>query len=134
MSMPSDSKQDSASTEPPVTLDEQAIQAATQLQRQEAAYRTKALRLYIDGKGCDGFVYGVTFDDRDERDIAWLAGSITVVIDPDTLEFLNGARVTFVDDERGRGFLVENPRHRDYRGKFYKRRDWREKLEARRQT
>jgi iron-sulfur cluster assembly accessory protein len=86
------------------------------------------LRVYIEGKGCDGFYYGVAFDDeRRVDDTEFEVGGLTVVIDKDSLSFMEGSEVIWVDDERGKGFLVENPRQRAYRGKFYKRKEWQAK-------
>lgn len=113
-----------------VRLDSQALSAAKHLQQTEQDYADLPLRLYLDGKGCDGFYYGVTFDSLREGDLVFQQDTITIVVDPDTLEFVKGSTITWVDDERGKGFLVENPRHRKFRGKFYKKRAWQERLAA----
>jgi iron-sulfur cluster insertion protein len=112
---------------PPVILSPEALTEAERL-AQEPAHQGQALRIYIDGKGCDGFYYGVAFDQTGARDVAFQQGSLTLVVDPDSLQFLEGSTVAWVDDERGRGFLVENPRHRQFRGKFYKKSAWVERL------
>jgi iron-sulfur cluster insertion protein len=111
-----------------ITLSEAAIVAAKKLQSDEPAYQGKAVRVYLDGKGCDGFFYGVTFDDADESDHRFDQSGLTVVVDPDTLQFVTDSTVDWVDDERGRGFLVENPHHKRFRGKFFKRKSWQEAL------
>ena len=87
-----------------------------------------ALRSYIDGKGCDGFFYGVAFDTRGERDMAYEQDGLPMLVDPESLRFMYGSSVSWVDDERGRGFLVENPNHRRFRGKFFKKAAWKDKL------
>lgn len=98
----------------------------------------EVLRVYLEGKGCDGFTYGVSFDNQSDNDLVFpQAGdnySIDLVCDPDSYNFLKGAVITFVDDERGRGYLVENPRHKRYRGKFYKKKVWQKRLEEKRQS
>lgn len=87
-----------------------------------------ALRCYIEGKGCDGFFYGVAFDQRGPRDLIYEQDGFPMVVDPESLRFMHGASVEWVDDERGRGFLVNNPNHKRYRGKFYKKSAWKDKL------
>ncbi len=115
-------------TAPPLTFTPEAAAEAERLARDEAAYRDKPLRVYIDGKGCDGFYYGVAFDERLPEDLAFPLGSLTVVVDTGSLPFLTGASVTWVNDERGRGFLVEHPDAKRFRGKFFKKKAWQEKL------
>lgn len=92
----------------------------------------KNLRVYIEGKGCDGFYYGVAFDSFQEEDhlvsLEHDGDILEVLIDKDSAQFLIGSTITWVDDERGKGFLVENPRHKKFRGKFYKKKSWKERL------
>lgn len=110
----------------PVVLTNRALTEARNLaQRQE---KPQPLRVYIDGKGCDGFYYGVSFDDRTSEDIAWQQDGIELIIDAESLRYMRGSSVDWVDDERGRGFLVDNPQHRKYRGKFYKRKSWQQEF------
>ncbi len=113
---------------PQITLTAPAMAAAQALQAENTAFSGLSLRLYLDGKGCDGFYYGVTFDAATAEDHHFSQGDIDVVVDSDTLEFVAGSTITWVDDERGKGFLVENPRHRQFRGKFYKRSVWQDRL------
>ena len=113
---------------PNITLTSDAMIAALGLQRTEPAYHGLPLRLYIEGKGCDGFYYGVTFAPREPEDVAIMQGDLELVIDQRSLEFMDGSTIEWVNDERGTGFLVNNPNHTRYRGKFYKRKSWQEKL------
>lgn len=115
-----------------IFFSEEAIKNAIELQKSQPQWHKLPLRLYIEGKGCDGFYYGVSFDEaqaEDQRFPQVLAGqSIDLVVDPETLKFTTGSQIVWVDDERGKGFLVENPRHRKFRGKFFKRSNWEQKL------
>ncbi len=92
------------------------------------------LRLYIEGKGCDGFTYGVSFDLAQAGDVHFPQFDdkqdkiVDLVIDPDTIKYVNGSTINWIDDERGKGFLVENPLHKKFRGKFFKREGWEQKL------
>src|SRR5690242_9114411 len=97
---------------PFATFTDGAIATAVKLAGENPEYVGKPLRLYLAGKGCDGFEYGVAFDEHLEGDITQNAGPILVVVDGAALEFIQGSTVDWVDDERGKGFLIENPNHK----------------------
>lgn len=105
-----------------------AEQQAIRLQAEQHGSGSKSLRLYLEGKGCDGFTYGVAFDDPSDDDVRISFGAVEVIVDPETMVFVKGSSIDWVDDERGRGFLVENPHQRKYRGKFFKRQSWQDRL------
>ena len=60
--------------------------------------------------------------------------NINIVVDPDTYTFCKGSVIEWVDDDRGQGFLVENPNHKKFRGKFYKRQSWQKALTEKQKT
>ena len=97
---------------------------------QELNENNLPLRLYLAGKGCDGFYYGVSFDSANGDDMHFQQGGVEIIVDPATLEFVSDSTIDWVSDERGTGFLVSNPKHRQYRGKFYKRPKWQSRLVA----
>lgn len=111
-----------------VRLNDEALTQALELARSEPAYHGLPLRVYLEGKGCDGFYYGVSFADRIDGDLTFAHQGLDVVVDRDSFRFLMGAVVTWIDDERGRGFLVVNPHHKRFRGKFFKRKAWQDAL------
>lgn len=116
----------------PVTLTDSATRKALELQTENPEWAGKPMRVYLAGKGCDGFNYGVTFDDAVPADLRLDTGNLSVVVDPDSVPFVEGATIDWVDDERGKGFLVTNPNHSKFKGKFFKRPQWRERLEEKR--
>lgn len=111
-----------------VTFSPEALKEAEHLAATEPAYKDLPLRVYIEGKGCDGFYYGVAFGAEEPDDTKITQGSLTIVVDKDSLQFLDESTVIWVDDERGRGFLVENPHQKKFRGKFFKKKVWQERL------
>lgn len=114
-----------------IILTEAAIQATTKLMAENAEYRQRSLRLYLAGKGCDGFDYGVSFDDPETGDQVFTIGeSLKLLCDERSFEFVKGSTIDWVDDERGRGYVVSNPNHRKFRGKFYKKESWKTRLTA----
>ena len=85
--------------------------AARQI-RQQLAKRGKGLGLRVGVKkvGCSGFAY--TFDYADEvrpGDRLFETHDAKVVVDADTLSFLDGARLDFVKDGFKQVFKFDNP-------------------------
>lgn len=80
--------------------------------RTQLAQRGKGLGLRIGVKrvGCSGFAY--TFDFADEvrtDDAAFESNDATVVVDADSLPFLDGSRIDFVKDGLKQMFTFDNP-------------------------
>ena len=113
-----------------IRLTNNALAKAKEL-RKTPSNEDMSLRLYLEGKGCDGFYYGVTFDNEESNDLVGIQEGLPIIVDPETYLFCKGSEIEWVDDERGAGFLVNNPQHRKFRGKFYKRSAWQEALEKR---
>lgn len=111
-----------------IELTQEALVEAKKLAESDPAHHGLPLRVYIEGKGCDGFYYGVAFDPEQSGDTVFMQGDLKIVVDQDSLRFIDGSTVVWVDDERGRGFLVENPRQKKFRGKFYKKKAWMDEL------
>ena len=115
--------------EPALILTDPARSAAKQLQAEVSDYLGKDLRIYLAGKGCDGFDYGIAFDDRETDDIVVpLNEAFALLCDKKTMEFVCGSTIDWVDDSRGRGFVVNNPNHKKFRGKFFKKSEWKSRL------
>jgi len=114
-----------------IQFSEKAKAQVPLLQKSNPEWSEKAIRIYLSGKGCDGFDYGVCFDNVESSDQVVKFDGFEVAIDPDTLQFVEGSVIDWVDDERGQGFLVENPNHKKFRGKFFKKKEWKEKLVSR---
>lgn len=68
------------------------------------------LRLAIEGGGCAGFQYRFGLADAVEADdaVATCDGA-TLVVDPVSLDLVQGARVDFVQSLGGAAFRVDNP-------------------------
>ena len=75
-----------------------------------AADQGQALRIAVEGGGCSGFQYGFTFDEKvNEGDMTIEKDSVTLVVDPMSLQYLVGGTVDYVDGLEGSRFLVDNP-------------------------
>lgn len=111
-----------------LSLTPEAVAAAYRIKKEVPEYVDLPMRIYIEGKGCDGFYYGVSFDERKSDDLSQEQDGLIIIIDRQSFRFMHGSVVNWVDDERGQGFLVENPNQRKFRGKFFKRKIWQERL------
>jgi iron-sulfur cluster assembly accessory protein len=68
------------------------------------------LRVAIQGGGCSGFQYGLGFDrGAVEGDLEFEQHGVTVVVDPFSAPYLQGARVDYVDSIQQSGFAIDNP-------------------------
>lgn len=56
------------------------------------------LRVYVTGGGCSGFQYGFTFDEKvNEGDMTIEKESVTLVVDPMSLQYLVGGTVDYIE-------------------------------------
>lgn len=72
-------------------------------------YQGKAFRVFITGGGCSGMRYEFGFDDAKDDDETWDVEGQAIAVDPVSLPYLRGAKVDYVSDFRGEGFVVDNP-------------------------
>ena len=92
-----------------VNVTSNAVQAIQELMNEKNLIGY-AFRLFIAGKSCSGYQYGMSLDDSiSETDSSIEISGIKVVVDKDSLEYIKGSNLDFIDDERGKGFLIENP-------------------------
>jgi len=70
-----------------------------------------ALRVYVAGGGCCGVQFGMALDNMTrENDMTFESGGIKVLVDDQSIHYLRGAKIDFVNDPvRGAGFLVDSP-------------------------
>jgi len=69
-----------------------------------------ALRLYVQGGGCSGLTYGMSFDKQESGDeVAYAEGGLTVVVDRASAGLLDGLKVDFLLGLEQSGFKIVNP-------------------------
>jgi len=91
-----------------LTLSSKAAQQVRDILSKEQS-DTLALRVYVAGGGCSGLQYGMALDDPMEGDITVNYDGIRVVVDPESIRFIEGAEIDYVDSLMGAGFTVNNP-------------------------
>jgi iron-sulfur cluster assembly accessory protein len=68
------------------------------------------LRLSVDGGGCAGFTYKFALAEAvDGDDTIAETDGVKLVVDPMSLELVQGSAVDFVEDLGGAAFKVQNP-------------------------
>jgi iron-sulfur cluster assembly accessory protein len=69
-----------------------------------------ALRLYVQGGGCSGLTYGMSFDKLETGDdVAFRDQALTVVVDHASAPLLEGVKVDFLLGLEQSGFKIYNP-------------------------
>lgn len=88
---------------------------------QEEGNPALSLRVFISGGGCSGFQYGFTFDDAmaeddtvveknvEEDDGEAGSGTVRLLVDPMSFQYLVGAEIDYKEDVTGQQFIIRNP-------------------------
>src|SRR5262249_23816433 len=95
---------------PVVSLTEAAAAHAQSVQATQPDYAGKSLRVYIEGGGCSGLQYGMTFDDKREGDLIVESFGVTVLVDPVSADYLRGSTIDYSDALTGGGYKITNPK------------------------
>lgn len=76
----------------------------------EKQAKPAVLRLSVEGGGCSGFQYKFEMADAPEGDDAISeTDGVRLVVDPISLDLVNGCTVDYVESLGGAAFRVENP-------------------------
>jgi iron-sulfur cluster assembly accessory protein len=67
------------------------------------------LRVGVRGGGCSGFQYALALDERGEGDQVFEYAGIPVIVDPASLQYVDGSEVDYTESLMGSGFEVNNP-------------------------
>ena len=91
-----------------ITLTEKAaMKVKVQLMNRD---RGHGIRIGVRTTGCSGFTYGFTFDeDQNEDDFLIEKGTVRVLIDEMSYQYLVGATIDYIEDIRGSQFSITNP-------------------------
>jgi iron-sulfur cluster assembly protein len=68
------------------------------------------LRLAVNPGGCSGFSYGMGLDDQESaEDVHLDVKGLKVVVDKESVRFLNGLEIDFQESGMSGGFTINNP-------------------------
>jgi iron-sulfur cluster assembly accessory protein len=92
-----------------VSVSEKARQKAIDLLR-ERELTDGLLRVFVMGGGCSGVQYGMALSqEADEDDTVLSLGKLNLVVDSQSLPFVHGAQIDFMEEDLKSGFTITNP-------------------------
>lgn len=86
--------------------------AASKLQAliAEKGDASTGLRVFVSGGGCSGMQYGMSIESEvREYDEVFESEGIKLIVDANSLMYLAGSKVDYVDNLMGGGFAIDNP-------------------------
>jgi|TARA_B110000261_G_scaffold122266_1_gene136421 iron-sulfur cluster insertion protein len=93
----------------PVNFTDNAVNKVKALIEEEGTPDLK-LRVFVSGGGCSGFQYGFTFEESvNDDDTQVTKDTVTLLIDPMSLQYLTGAEIDYQDNVQGSQFVIKNP-------------------------
>lgn len=93
----------------PVNFTDNAVKKVKELIDDEGTPDLK-LRVFVSGGGCSGFQYGFTFEETEnDDDTKVIKDTVTLLIDPMSLQYLTGAEIDYQDNVQGSQFVIKNP-------------------------
>ncbi len=77
---------------------------------QEEEDPQQMLRVFVTGGGCSGFQYGFKFEKcAEDDDTRVTRGGVTLLVDPISLQYLQGAEIDYKESVEGAQFVIRNP-------------------------
>ncbi len=93
-----------------VSLTPAAAEVVRGLLKERNLDESYALRIYVAGRTCSGYQYGMALDNNpQESDSVFESEGLRILVDEQSILYMAGVHVDYIDDERGKGFLIENP-------------------------
>jgi iron-sulfur cluster insertion protein len=92
-----------------ITITENATTKISDILAEENNPKAK-IRVFVQGGGCSGMQYGFTIDEeQNEDDFEIPAGSMSVLVDSISAQYLTNANIDYVEDLSGSQFKISNP-------------------------
>ena len=79
------------------------------LASQGADTSSAGLRVGVRGGGCSGFQYNLAFDEQRDGDAIFEHSGLRLLVDNQSLPYVDGSTIDYVDSLQGAGFQVNNP-------------------------
>jgi len=79
------------------------------LEEKDFSPEEKGLRLFVEKGGCAGLSYAMQIAAGDPEDVVIEKGGVRVFVDRESLDYLDGCRLDYVDALNDAGFKIENP-------------------------
>lgn len=92
-----------------IQLTESALQHLRQLLDEKAAPEGSGLRVAVEKGGCAGMQYSMRIGEPQAGDQIFDHGGVALIVDAESLSYLDGCRIDYVDALHDAGFKIENP-------------------------
>lgn len=109
-------------------ITDSAVRQIQLMQMNDYTLEGLEFRIKIGGKGCGGFTYDTGFSEKHEDDLIitksypLIGFELKILMDPFTAFYTQEATLDYLLDTSSNeeGFVVNNAREREHKGKFYK--------------
>jgi iron-sulfur cluster assembly accessory protein len=92
-----------------VTMTDIAAEKVRVFMEGQTAEGDIGLRVGVKGGGCSGFQYALALDEQRDDDHVFDAAGVRVLVDPASLQYVEGSTVDYTENFVGSGFEVSNP-------------------------
>lgn len=93
--------------------DKAALKIKTLLAQEQKSTEEFGLRLGVMGGGCSGMQYQMEFDTPRPDDQVIAHDGARVLVDPRSLQYLDGTQLDYVESLMGAGFKMINPNEKE---------------------
>ncbi|MEI6535637.1 MAG: iron-sulfur cluster assembly accessory protein [Verrucomicrobiaceae bacterium] len=92
-----------------ITVSDSAVKHLRELLQSKSAPVGTGLRLKVHRGGCAGMEYVMKLDAPGENDRIFEQDSVRVIVDPESLVFLDQSQIDYSDSLSDAGFKIHNP-------------------------
>jgi iron-sulfur cluster assembly accessory protein len=92
-----------------ILLTENAAQHLRHLLELKNAPSSSGLRVRVEKGGCAGWQYTMSVDEAQPLDQVFHQHGVHLIVDPESLSFLNNSQIDYIESLNDSGFRVENP-------------------------
>src|SRR3954462_3968985 len=92
-----------------ITLSEKGAEKVQEFLAGQDSPSVTGLRVGVRGGGCSGFQYLLAFDEKREGDTVFDDQGISLLVDTDSIPYVQGSTIDYVESLQGAGFQVNNP-------------------------
>ena len=92
-----------------LTITPKAAEKIQDFIKAEESIKGKSLRLKVAPSGCAGYEYKIAFDDKGASDKVLPQNGFDVIVDAESLKFVEQATIDYAEDETSSGFRIKNP-------------------------
>ena len=95
-----------------LTITPQAIEKIGSFYKNDDSTKGKCLRLSLKETGCAGYEYIFAFDEKKDGDTVVSQNGFELVVDKNSIGFVQDAVVDYHEDAMGGGFKIKNPQEK----------------------